>query len=287
MTLLVAKQTLSQQELTEIRELVELCNEFEGIQLKMNWDNLETRKGNQTDDFLYYEDGRLIGYFALFAFQSTEAEMIAAVHPDARRKGIFRHLLDAALQQMRQRNIPKLLFVVDSKSASATAVAKHLGATYAHSEYRMELETVQAQPKRHPNLSVRRGAVEDANFISDVTADAFGYPKRPPHDAEYFAHPTRRIYIFEADGERVGTLFTILFSNDSRSAIYGFCIQKSAQGKGYGRQVLSEVVQELLADGFQSVELEVACENKRALGLYQSVGFEEIGAIDYYALPVL
>ncbi|WP_238546163.1 GNAT family N-acetyltransferase [Tumebacillus flagellatus] len=282
----MAKQSLTPEELTEIRELVEVCNNLEGIQLKMNWDMLKERKGDQTDDFLYCEDGRLLGYFALFAIQSTEAEMIAAVHPDARCKGIFRQLFHAAYEQLKQRTIPKLLFVVDNKSESATAVAKHYGGQYQHSEYGMKLQTAKIQPKRHDNLLVRRATVADAQFCAQVASDAFGYPIRPAKDASFFELPTRRTYVFCLGEERIGTMQVVLYPETQGAGIYGFCVDKHHQGKGYGRQVLSEVVQELLQDGYPNVELEVACENKNALGLYQSIGFEEIGAIDYYAISV-
>lgn len=284
--MIVAKQSLTAEELTEIRELVEICNNLEGIQLKMNWDMLKERKGDQTDDFLYYEDGRLLGYFALFAIQSTEAEMIAAVHPTARRKGIFRQLFQAAREQLQGRGIPKLLFVVDNKSESATAVAKHYEGQYQHSEYGMKLQTPKIQPKRHQNLLVRRATVADAQFCAQVASDVFGYPIRPAKDAAFFEQPTRRTYVFCLDGERIGTMQVVLYPETRGAGVYGFCIEQHHQGQGYGRQVLSEVVQELLQDGYPNVELEVACENKNALGLYQSIGFEEIGAIDYYAIPI-
>lgn len=279
--MIVAKQGLTAQELSEIRELAEVCNKFEAITMKLNMEMLETRAQDVTNDFLYYEDGKLVGYYGLYAFQS--AEMAAMVHPEARRKGIFKQMQAAAVEELKKRGYTQMLLVVDSGSDSGSSVAKHLGGTYTFSEYRMELGTPNIGPKRYEELELRRATVEDAEFIAGCVTDAFGYPSKPK-GAEHFAQPNLRVYILVRSGEPVGVINASV--DGKTGSIYGFSVLKAEQGKGYGRQALSETVQELLAAGYEHVDLEVACENKRALGLYQSVGFEESGGIDYYELPL-
>ena len=82
---LVKKQGLTPEELAEIRQLANKCNEQEGLDLKLNWSILAQREQDQTNDFLYYEDGVLVGFLPLFNFNSTEAEISGMVHPAYRR----------------------------------------------------------------------------------------------------------------------------------------------------------------------------------------------------------
>src|SRR5438105_4219225 len=64
------KQGLTQTEFTEIEVLAALCNRYEGLELKLNWNILRNRPTHETNDFLYYDNGQLVGYLALFSFNS-------------------------------------------------------------------------------------------------------------------------------------------------------------------------------------------------------------------------
>ncbi len=59
--------------------------------------------------------------------------------------------------------------------------------------------------------------------------------------------------------------------------ILNFCIAKSFQSQGYGRQFLKKVLHSLTESQYiDHVVLEVRPSNKSALHLYQSMGFEQI-----------
>ncbi|MCL4517404.1 MAG: hypothetical protein M1379_17795 [Firmicutes bacterium] len=74
----------------EIRRLADICEQHDGIQLKLNWEMLKNRSLDQTNDFFCYQgshqDGRLIGYLALYGFGSREIELNGMIHPAFRRK---------------------------------------------------------------------------------------------------------------------------------------------------------------------------------------------------------
>ena len=79
---LVKRQGLTQADLVEIRQLAQHCNVYEGLDLKLNWSILEQRPTDQTSDFLFYENGELVGFLPLFNFNTTEAEISGMVHPE-------------------------------------------------------------------------------------------------------------------------------------------------------------------------------------------------------------
>ena len=61
---LIKKQTLTEAEITAIEQLINACNNYEGLHMRLSLDALRNRPGNETNDFLYYEDGNLVGYLS-------------------------------------------------------------------------------------------------------------------------------------------------------------------------------------------------------------------------------
>ncbi len=84
---------MDSKELEQVGELANLCNLYDGIQLKLNWSMLKERSGKEYSDFLFYEEDQLVGFLGIYQFQSTEAEISGMVHPKHRRKGIFTRLV--------------------------------------------------------------------------------------------------------------------------------------------------------------------------------------------------
>src|SRR5215471_12396140 len=93
---LLKKQTLSEAEISAIAQLINYCNTYEGLHMRLNLDSLRRRSGDETNDFLYYEDGLLAGYLSVESWGTKEREATGMVHRDYRSKGIFSALLTAA-----------------------------------------------------------------------------------------------------------------------------------------------------------------------------------------------
>ena len=60
-------------------------------------------------------------------------------------------------------------------------------------------------------------------------------------------------------------------------AEFGISVDKAYWGLGIGRALLEACIECARDAGFVQMELEVVSENKKALALYESVGFEEYG----------
>ena len=60
-------------------------------------------------------------------------------------------------------------------------------------------------------------------------------------------------------------------------ATFGISVDKAYWGLGIGRALLEACIECARDAGFVQMELEVVAENKKALALYESVGFEEYG----------
>lgn len=64
--------------------------------------------------------------------------------------------------------------------------------------------------------------------------------------------------------------------------ILSIAVDKSAQARGLGRQLLRRNLQRLAALGVRTVFLEVEAGNAAALKLYDRMGFEEVGMRERY-----
>lgn len=60
-------------------------------------------------------------------------------------------------------------------------------------------------------------------------------------------------------------------------AEFGISVDKAYWGLGIGRALMEACIECARDTGFVQIELEVVAENKKALALYESVGFEEYG----------
>jgi len=58
------------------------------------------------------------------------------------------------------------------------------------------------------------------------------------------------------------------------------------QGHGYGRQILSSIVQMLQEENWPHIMIEVATDNNRALSLYQRCGFRVTTEYQYYSIAI-
>jgi len=89
------------------------------------------------------------------------------------------------------------------------------------------------------------------------------------------------IYIFNADGADVGMFkFIQQEHRDSHKAyLGGLAIQPSFSGKGYGLQMMKEIMELGKTMGILRMELSVAVSNDKAIALYEKVGFTKEGVM--------
>lgn len=281
-----AKATVTAEELADIKRLVEICNEHDGIDLKINPDMLQKRPGTQTDDFLCYQDGQLVGFLGLYCFHSGEAEVSGMVHPAYREKGIFRALQAKAAEECRNRNIPQQLFIVQRESLTGKACVEHFHAEYHFSEYWMELgdgeRTIQAT-----TVQLRPAVPADIETLVGLNVHGFQMEEERSREMtlRIESDSTRKTYMMMVNGEAIGKI-SVSQEEEGMGFIFGFCVHPDHQGRGYGRQALAQSIDILKDQGYEKISLEVACENSRALVLYESCGFSVKSANDYYKLPL-
>lgn len=285
-----AKEILTEDEIAEIQQLVTLGETLEGLHMRsFVMDMLKQRSGSDTFDFLYYEQGQLVGYLGIDNYGTREKAIVGMVHPDHRRKGIARLLLHAAKEEGRHSGIEQLVLMCERASTSGTAFAQAVHAKLDYSEHEMVLRTFQERLVFDERITIRRAInPDDVAALVTIMATDMGDAQAQQYVAEMIKLNNQRFYLMTFGGpdlgcdEPIGSLRLVSLSEDT--GIYGFVVRPEYRGKGYGRQLLQEVIRILHNESSKGILLEVDVNNTNALGLYLSIGFEIKTTYDYYNL---
>lgn len=285
----ITPKGLSDKYINDIAELEKTCESFEKLQMKMNWDMLKNRSPLQNNDFLCYEDDKLIGFLGLYDIQDQcqEIEITGMVHPDYRRQGIFKELFENAKQKCTDLKVERILLVSERSISAAAAFVKSTGAEYYNSEFSMLFNDSSVPQYTQAGIKLRNPLNKDDLKLSRLDKLCFGYGLAEEEDGDgqgtdIVSDSYSTTLLAELDNKFIGKIG--LMKENGKGYIFGFAVEPELRGKGYGREILSLSLSKLLSEGIKEVLLEVAVKNDRALLLYKSCGFKEITVYDYHIL---
>lgn len=270
----------SVEQINQIQMLEQLCKEFDRSSLRVGTDCLKEVGGDHA--FLCRMDDQFVGFLSWHTIDAIEANINAMVHPDYRRRGILSRLAKLAAEEIKAQGIQACRIRVPSNSRPGVACVEHLGAQYNQSEFTMNLARFQAEAMKATNLILRPEEPQDFDFMVKCFSQAFGDSES--WTIQYFQNtrdPECDTYI-ACDGLTPVGMVRVMHLQSGTAAIHAFCVLPSYQGRGYGREILARVVSILLDKPCAQVRLSVVTQNQRALGLYQSVGFEIFAENLYY-----
>lgn len=142
---------------------------------------------------------------------------------------------------------------------------------------------------------LRNGEAEDGQAVFEnfnqthaETDFLLSYPDENSYDAEQEAQflknktesPNEIEIVAIIDGKIAGTAGIEAVGKKYKlkhRAEFGISILKEYWGLGLGKALTNACIQCAKEAGYEQLELDVVAENKRALSLYQSLGFEEFG----------
>lgn len=237
--------------------------------------------------------GRLLGAATLFAPMREEAELSACVLPEARRLGVYRGLLSEVRAILSGRGVLRLLYVLDRASESGSSMLAAKSLTLHHSEYSMRFRPSEAPAARRgpsPAIELRRAGYSDMDALVAMGASGFG---DLPDEARSFiaAHlesPEHEQYIALSGRSAAGSaaepvaMVSLGRATGGETTINGLCVTPGRRGAGFGRAVMTSLLDLLLERGEGAIVLDVDSENEIAHRLYLSLGFRETQAVDYY-----
>ena len=291
------KETIDHEDYELINRLQELCIHEDQTALKLELDyKLGVSSGNskianmqQFNEFMYFNGQVLIGYIGISSFGAIGSPLEAngMVHPDYRRRGVFRKLSELVVAEWKRRSSGDMLLLSDRKSHSGQVFIKGTGAQYKFSEYEMyhDKRTLERLRNQLCGITLRKATNSDAHEIASQNAIYFGKETGISESMILPEEEEKRgmtIYLAEKDEQLIGKVNLHLTSRVG--GIYGLGVLPLHRGKGFGRAILQLAIEKLKEANAGEVMLQVAADNSNALNLYKSCGFVEASTMDYYEL---
>jgi ribosomal protein S18 acetylase RimI-like enzyme len=276
---------LNYREYEDIKSLREYCVKNDNITLKLELDYKFIDKSenlNKINEFMFYDDGTLIGYIGICQFSGETLEVNGMIHPEYRRMGVFSRLFSLVKEEWDKRSSRDMYLLSDQKSLPGLEFIKRTGAYYDNSEYEMFLKGDPINSSDLNELRLRKATNKDVNEIAIQNAIYFDVdPEKvdlllPEEEANRGVD----IYIAEFEHAVIGKVH--LEVSDGIGGIYGLGVLPEYRNRGYGREILIKSVELLKAKQINEIMLQVAVKNKNALRLYKSCGFEVTSTMDYY-----
>ena len=123
------KFELNEEDYKVIKKLEAICYEDQKTNLKLELDfKMRQRKNSIKNkimvEFLYYDNEILVGYLGLCNFHGTSVEISGMVHPEFRRRGIFKKLYLLAKEEWQRICPSEVLVLCDHISLSGASFYK-------------------------------------------------------------------------------------------------------------------------------------------------------------------
>ncbi|MBW4838188.1 MAG: GNAT family N-acetyltransferase, partial [Paenibacillaceae bacterium] len=206
---------VSPESLEPIRRLEQICRQADGSKLNIGLDNLSKESGDHA--YLYQVEGSLRGYLGWYTADGAEANLIAMVHPEWRRQGVFRRLVKIASTEMDEQGIQTYRFKVPVDSEPGLRCVEHMGAQYDSTQFAMELAALtEGLASDAFATTLRPEALEDFGFMVRCLSQAFGDTEE--WTLQYLGHtrePSRHNYIGCCGEERIGLIRVNLLGNET------------------------------------------------------------------------
>jgi ribosomal protein S18 acetylase RimI-like enzyme len=139
---------------------------------------------------------------------------------------------------------------------------------------------------------IRRGGPQDLRFLRDMLHHAYYWRERNPGPepgpvslyVKGWGRPGDTALVALERGFPVGAAWYRLFTAerpgygfvDARIPELAIAVVPNARGRGIGEQLLRALLEQARRDGYAAVSLSVDPENRRALGLYERLGFDRV-----------
>ena len=130
------------------------------------------------------------------------------------------------------------------------------------------------------NLHFSKMCIDDLRFFNETRNESSFWLHDPAKHSyaqclKWFkSNKNNAYFVFKKDNVRIGYF---RFSNISEKSLYiGADINKVHRGLGYATIAYESVFEQLKESGYNKIYLEVLSFNKRAINLYEKLGFKEV-----------
>ena len=224
-----------------ITDLYVLCN---------NYDNISYNKFSESDSayfdayILSYDNDILTGFLMYSKIDETN-EIRGIVHPHYRRQGIFSKMVSTLKSELK---IDDVIYAGKDYYPGMSECAVSLGCADSFHDFLMVFNPSLFTPSETPDLEVEFDENDDT-------------------------------YYYYLNDDFTGSCS--IYEEKDTINIYEVFVEPSYRKQGYGHQIISDVLWDLVNSG-KNIRLHVTETNTAALKLYTSCGFEIKDSVVYF-----
>lgn len=279
--MLICNNQLDANQLHALDNLSALCRAIDG-DLPPFYTHILEQKRVTDNNFLYYQNNKLVGFLSIYFFYANASEISVIVDPSYRRQGIAKKLIQAALTLLESKRVETLLF---SNPAAVNEIwLSRLGLLYHNSEYHMERNSYEPLLITKQTLTIRKASEKDIFSLCAIDEQCF--PVEPEHMPMRFINllndNSYTLVIALRNGKAVGKAH--IRWQDNETSFSDIAIIPQYQNQGLGSELLAYCINHALMLGKTKLVLDVETSNHNALNLYTRHGFRSVNAIDFYSI---
>ena len=206
------------------------------------------------------------------------------VHPEARRQGVGRALVDAAIEHARGLGLAVLDFDAAEDDEAAARLFARAGFAVVRRHLHLRVERLAPLARRDaPGRVVRPLRREDVAELTEVQNAAFtglwGYCPNTPEQLDYRIHQLPLdhpddIVVVEEEGRMLGYCWAQRRGRGEPGVVGMVGVRPEAQGRGVGWAATAAALELLAEAGARPIDITVDEANTPAVGLYRALGFE-------------
>ena len=227
-----------------------------------------------------------IGYAVLLPIPGLPHlfELSGGVAPRFQRQGAGSFLWRAVQEAVKETAVHQITFTTDDLASPAALFLQHHQFELEHEEWTMQLGNVATavfKPSSLPGKVQRGGRATAVRTLPQLYERSFAHTLwfQPYSAAEVAAtwEPTDEFITLQVDNQTIGFVWLHIVE-PGVAQLEPVGIVQDKQGMGYGRFLLTSLLQTLQTRGIQTVSLGVWANNKTAVHLYHSLGFRHVSS---------
>lgn len=249
---IINANTLTQNQYNDARRLIEACKEKDNSRGISFFEQEMNENRHYPCFYMIYDENELVAFASVFIPNENGCEVYANVLPRMRNRGYFTRMLTLIRKNNEKYGINTMYIVNDPACESGTMALKSMNAIYTDSEFLM----------RYDNH-----IIPNPKGILDIVCE------KGENNIEFIAF---------LEDEEVGHCY-VEYVRECAS-IYGFYIEEEYRNRGYGTEMLLQMIKNLLEHGSEKILLHVNGANVAAYKMYYNHGFTKEEQIDYWRL---
>lgn len=232
------------------------------------------------------QQNQAIGYATLLPLPGLPHlfELTGGIAPQFQRQGAGSFLWQAMQESLRGTTVHQITHTVNNLNSPAAHFLRHHQFELEHEEWTMQLAnltTANIVPQKFVTKLRKLDRATAVHTLPTLYERSFAHTTwHQPYTADEVDatwQPTDELWLLFENNKPIGFAW-LHFPKQKKVVIEPIGIVKEKQGIGYGRFLLTSLLQMLQLQGFQTVSLGVWASNETAVHLYKSVGFRHVSS---------